>query len=279
MTSQLDLSKIYTRTRMTRRLAIPPSMLTSNIEENLFNILRKEVEGKVVAEGFVEEGSVEIKDHGPFETEVIRFNGFARVNVTFVANVCNPTKDDEIDCEVKRFNQFGIMAIAGPLNIVIQGSKKKIQLGQILKVRVISRKLRLNDNQIDVYSQLASEGSSEEVEETDEVKEADDSGVKGGEDLVDINSDDEEDEGSDEEINSEAVPEEVNQDEQDEQDGGYSLDYNIKDEEDDGDYEGGGTDEEQEAEREHMSDEDGDEDEDGEEDEEENGDVPSEIGE
>jgi DNA-directed RNA polymerase subunit E'/Rpb7 len=214
-------------------------MLTNKIEENILAVLRKEVEDKVTPEGYVEKGSVEIKDHGPLMTEVIRFRGYARVDVTFVANVCNPTKGDILECQVKRFNQFGIMGTAGPLNIVILESDKQVHVGQILEVRVVTRKLLLNDNQINVYSRLTSSKTEEdEVEIPDEELPTDNE----KEDLTETDEEDlDETEPEDEDIptdNEKDVEEEEDDGtDKEAQDGGYNLQYNVKDEEADGDYE------------------------------------------
>lgn len=158
MTSQLDLSKIYTRTKMKRIVAIPASELNTMFDENLLNTLRTNVEGKCNREGYIEKGSVEITNHGTLDTEVIRYRGDVRVKVNFTAKVVNPVKGDVIECKVKRFNQFGIMASAGPLNIVIPFENKQkntnFNIGQILKVEIVESDIVLNQNQIDVYAKF-----------------------------------------------------------------------------------------------------------------------------
>lgn len=236
----MDLSSIYDKTRMTRILAIRPSMLTSDIENNILSVLRKDVEDKVVPEGYVEKGSVEIKNHGPLMTEVIRFNGYTRVDVTFTANVCNPTKGDILECEVKRFNQFGIRAVAGPLNIVILEKKGfQVSAGQILKVRVVARQLLLNNNQINVVAQLLDTEEislpDEEIPLNDEDLESDIEIISDDHDIQEDGDegDDEEDEDEDEDEND---LETQTDDEKEAQEGGYNLAYNVKDEENDGDF-------------------------------------------
>jgi DNA-directed RNA polymerase subunit E'/Rpb7 len=158
MTSQLDLSKIYTRTKMKRIVAMPASELNTMFDENLLNTLRTNVEGKCNREGYIEKGSVEITNHGTLDTEVIRYRGDVRVKVNFTAKVVNPVKGDVIECKVKRFNQFGIMASAGPLNIVIPFENKQkntnFNIGQILKVEIVESDIVLNQNQIDVYAKF-----------------------------------------------------------------------------------------------------------------------------
>ena len=158
MTYQLDLSKIYTKTKMKRIVAIPASELNTMFDENLLNTLRTNVEGKCNREGYIEKGSVEIINHGTLNTEVIRYRGDVRVKVNFTAKVVNPVKGDIIECKIKRFNQFGIMASAGPLNIVIPFENKEkninFNIGQILKVEIVESDIVLNQNQIDVYARF-----------------------------------------------------------------------------------------------------------------------------
>lgn len=158
MNSQFDLSNIYTRTKMNRIVAIRASELNRNFDENLLNTLRTNVEGKCNREGYIEKGSVEIINHGTLDTEVIRYRGDVRVKVNFTAKVVNPVKGDVIECKVKRFNQFGIMASAGPLNIVIPFENKQKNnnfiIGQILKVEIVESEIVLNQTQIDVYAKF-----------------------------------------------------------------------------------------------------------------------------
>ena len=155
MTSQLDLSKLYTRSKMKRTIAVPSSELTTKFDENLIIKLRNEVEGKCNREGYIEKGSIEIIDHGTLDTEVIRYRGDVRVRVTFTGKVVNPVFGEIVECQVRRFNDFGIMATAGPLNIVIPFSDRKevtFNVGQILRVKVVETTLVLNDDHIDVYA-------------------------------------------------------------------------------------------------------------------------------
>jgi len=158
MTSQLDISNLYTRTKMKRTVTIPASELTTNFDDNLLIKLRNDVEGKCNREGYIEKGSVEIIDHGTLDTEVIRYKGDVRVKVTFTGKVVNPVFGEIIECKVRRFNDFGLMAYAGPLNIVIPFGDKKnkksgsLNVGQNLKVKVVESTIILNDNHIDVYA-------------------------------------------------------------------------------------------------------------------------------
>jgi DNA-directed RNA polymerase subunit E'/Rpb7 len=145
---------IYTTLKMERIIALNPSDINTNFKQNLLNTLRNEVEGKCNKEGYIEKGSVEITDNGNLYTEVIRYRGHVRVKVIFIGRVVNPTKDDIIECKIKRYNQFGIMAISGPLNIVIPFDDKhkntNFNIGQSLKVRIVESELILNSNQINV---------------------------------------------------------------------------------------------------------------------------------
>jgi len=155
MTSQLDITNIYTRTKMKRIVTIPASELTTKFDENLLLKLRNEVEGKCNKEGYIEKGSVKIINHGTLDTTVIRYKGDVSIPVEFTGKVVNPVIGEVIECQVRRFNDFGLMAAAGPLNIVVPFGNKKstgFNVGQKLKVKVIKSDIILNDNHIDVYA-------------------------------------------------------------------------------------------------------------------------------
>ena len=212
MNLQFDISKIYTRTKMKRIVAIKPSDLNTEFDKNLLNTLRTNVEGKCNREGYIEKGSVEIINHGTLDTEVIRYKGDVRVKVNFSAKVVNPVKGDIIECKVKRFNQFGIMAYAGPLNIVIPFENKQkntnFNIGQILKVEIVESDIVLNQTQIDVYAKLYDKKISKSnkitnqkqvlipkkitglvEDESDEIDEGDDEIDEGDDDNIDNESD------------------------------------------------------------------------------------------
>ena len=152
---------IYTTLKMERIIAINPSEINTEFKQNLLNILRNEVEGKCNKEGYIEKGSVDINNYGNLYTEVIRYRGDIRIKVIFTAKVVNPTKDDIIECKIKRYNQFGIMAISGPLNIVIPFDDKNkdnnYTIGQSLIVKIIESELILNSNQINVCATFIDE--------------------------------------------------------------------------------------------------------------------------
>ena len=206
MTSQLDISKLYTRTKMKRVIAVSSSELTNRFDENLMVKLRNEVEGKCNREGYIEKGSIEIIDHGTLDTEVIRYKGDVRVKVTFTGKVVNPIFGEIIECQIRRYNDFGIMANAGPLHIVIPFGDKKdttFNIGQKIKVKVVESTLVLNDDHIDVYATFHDENSEIKNKPVEE-------------DIIDTPNDDEaEDIESDEEEDIEETGNEV-EDEYDE---------------------------------------------------------------
>ena len=233
MTSHLDLSKLYTRSKMTRTIAVPSSDLTTRFDENLIMKLRNEVEGKCNREGYVEKGSIELIDHGTLDTEVIRFRGDVRVKVTFTGKVVNPVSGEIIECQVHRFNDFGIMATAGPLNIVIPfGDKKDVtcNVGQILKVKVVESTLVLNDDHIDVYATFCDEKTNRKTS-IDKSLDDDILDSELDEEANDIESD--EDKEDIEETGNELEEEEANDIESDENEQDDDSDQDDENEQDD----------------------------------------------
>lgn len=213
MESPLDISNIYTRTKMKRIVTIPASELTTLFNENLFLKLRNEVEGKCNKEGYIEKGSVEIINHGTLNTTVIQYKGNVRVSVEFTGKVVNPVVGEVIECQVRRFNDFGLMAFAGPLNIVIPFGNKKstgFNIGQKLKVKVVKSNIILNDNHINVYAILYDENEYSKgnklIVDDDLIShvsdEEDAEEVESGNEIGDIQDEEEEDEKSESEDNS-----------------------------------------------------------------------------
>ena len=156
MNSETDIFNNYVILKMSRILTINANELNTNFNNNLLNILKNEV-GGCKNEGYIDKESVKIINIGKLFTEVIRYRGSVRVKVDFTANVLNPLKDDIIQCKIKRKNQFGLMAIAGPINIVIpldniNVDESKINIGETVKVKVVKSEIILNSNEINIFA-------------------------------------------------------------------------------------------------------------------------------
>jgi hypothetical protein len=263
-TERLDISKIYSPARLSRILALKPDKLDADYKSHIVELLR-DFEGKCNPEGFIKPGSVKNVEHDQLFTESDRFRGYTRIPVTFTADVCYPTHGDIINCQVKHFNQFGIMAVAGPLNIVVIPSKDT-DVGdqmreQILSVEVVSTRFHPDDTQIEVYAKIPGDlpevaDNEEQVggeeTETSSESEASESEESSAEHSTSSDRDSDKEpktEESEESEDSEASDEEDEEDEEDEgaeeteteegKEKKTSIVVNFDQEDDDGDKDGG----------------------------------------
>tara|TARA_B000000557_G_scaffold231014_1_gene204104 strand:- start:5876 stop:6568 length:693 start_codon:yes stop_codon:yes gene_type:complete len=155
--------EIYTSSLLSRRLAIPMKNVGENLKDVMETILRKDVEGKCVQEGFIKPNSCKILTYSSGElkaTNVI-------FEVVFECQVCCPVEGMLINCVAKNITKAGIKAEVvvddslSPVVIFIARDHhfesktfSKIKENDTLKVRVIGQRYELNDNYISIIAEL-----------------------------------------------------------------------------------------------------------------------------
>jgi DNA-directed RNA polymerase subunit E'/Rpb7 len=239
-------------------ISIHPNQLNTMIEQNILNLLKNEFEDKVISEGHIKKNSIILKSYGDLRTEVDKFQGHVRCLVHYSASICNPTENDIIQCQIAEFNSFAILAVAGPLTIIIQDdsiSNQSYKIGQILTVKVINTQLLIKNNQIHVVASLVNTNQTgglnphsknrlfdteqntqhikENENETENETENDDEDDEDDDDEDDEDDDDEDDEDEEDDESSEADKsdnaeenEEEQEDDQDKPDDKQELEEN-----------------------------------------------------
>ena len=155
--------EIYTSSLLSRRLAIPMRNIGENLKDVMEIILRKDVEGKCVQEGFIKPKSCKILTYSSGElkaTSVI-------FEVVFECMVCCPVEGMLVNCTAKNITKAGIKAEVdvddntSPVIIFIARDHhfesktfSKIKENDKLKVRVIGQRYELNDNYISIIAEL-----------------------------------------------------------------------------------------------------------------------------
>ena len=161
------MNKIYTDILLRRRVIIKPKLLNSELHNNILGVLKKEIEGKCVEEGYIQPDSIQIIKRTIGMMLTNGFEGEITYDVLYSANVCNPYQNNVLSCTIKSINKLGLLGISGPLMIIIpkqyhesKNPFKNLTIGQNVNISVIDKKFNLYDKNISVVAKLHTNDSS-----------------------------------------------------------------------------------------------------------------------
>ncbi len=160
----LSANDIYFHTQIKRRISLNPRYLDENFDQFIKKIVKNNLEGKCIKEGYVVKDSVEIIKRSMGNLNNNQFNGNILFDLIIGAKLCNIPVNSVIKVKVKKMNSMCILAEMGPLVIIvnkdIHQSKepfKNIKVGNEIELLVIGKTYDLNKNHIDVFGKLNSE--------------------------------------------------------------------------------------------------------------------------
>lgn len=155
---------IYAPAVITKTLEVPITNVGRQIEATLETMLKNQIEGKCIVEGFVKPESVKVIQHssGNVNGSSIYFE------VVFECEICCPVEGMVVSCIVQNNTKAGIRAETSesrsPMVIFVSrdhhyhvDSFSEIGPGQEIQVRVIGQRFELNDTQVSVIAELVLE--------------------------------------------------------------------------------------------------------------------------
>jgi len=161
-----QISSLYNTTRIRRKLCIPFSDITdfNCIEAHLMNVVSNQMDGRCIAEGFIEPGSCKLRSYstGTFAAGNIRFD------LEIECMMCCPKEGTVMNCIAKTVTQAGIRAhaLSEPSPVVIYISREMhnstvnhlsidtIKPSDMIQVRVVGRRFELNDKHVSIIGEL-----------------------------------------------------------------------------------------------------------------------------
>lgn len=168
---------IYFHSLIKRRINLRPQFLDENLNSNIENILKNEVEGKCIKEGYIVPNTVEIKKRTIGNLCSSQFTGNIIYEITYSAKICNIPLNSVIKAKVKKMNENGILAVLGPLMIIIprefhqnKDAFKTITIGDEIDILVCNKNFDLGSKEITVFGKLNSESKRKIVLKTRKVK-------------------------------------------------------------------------------------------------------------
>ncbi len=162
--SSLTKNDIYFYTQIKKRVSLNPRYLDENFPAYIEKIVKNNVEGKCIKEGYVVPNTVIILKRSIGNMNNNQFNGNITFDITIGAKVCNIPVNSVIKASVKKINKLGILAELGPLMIIVpkeihqdKEPFSKINIGDEIDLLVIGKTFHLNSNIISIYAKLNSE--------------------------------------------------------------------------------------------------------------------------
>jgi len=141
---------------ISRRVSLPANQTSSNINANILNALRKQIEGRNISAGYVKSVN-KIINRKNGKINIDKLNGQTDYDILVEVSVISIKVDDIIyDCEVKFINNKNIFLVNDFININIQENYLpsfligKIKQGDKLNIRVLGVNCPLGNDMVEV---------------------------------------------------------------------------------------------------------------------------------
>ena len=163
------------------RISVEPYHMNSNIENNMTDIVKENVEKKCNEVGYVDTVYRILKySEGIMPPE--NLNGCAIYDITYHCKICIPIEKTIIVGIIKVISQELIVATNGPLmifipkenidtnawdipdNYVNKKTKKKLMIDDYIKIQIMAKRINQNDIQIKIIGYLIDIASPEDVD-------------------------------------------------------------------------------------------------------------------
>lgn len=225
------------------KVKIKPSEIGNRIDDILTNILKQKFEGKCSYHGYIKPNSIILEEYSDGYVQTFTLNGDVIYNVKFSADICNPSIGTIIPAKVINKNKFGLLCESidneNILEIVIArsmiNSENEISLDDIdinekINIEIMGKRYELNDRKISIVGKVVNKTTGFEVVgggisniKISSLKLQDsvfdhqdiDQDLDIDEKIVDINSDEENEENEDDDENEDDEIEEVEENNKD----------------------------------------------------------------
>lgn len=177
----MALINLYLNTQLDEKVVLSPNQLNNNLNENIFNNLKKKVEGKTGEHGIIVKVNKLINyDYGMIEKA--NFSGSVIYKVNYDCLLCSPIKNLEIICQINNFVKGLIVTSNGPIIAVVQTNNINSQIFSVnnndfiitksniplkkkdfIKISIISYKVNLGEPNITCLGKLLDIASSNEI--------------------------------------------------------------------------------------------------------------------
>tara|TARA_A100001011_G_C14018291_1_gene718331 strand:- start:65 stop:718 length:654 start_codon:yes stop_codon:yes gene_type:complete len=178
--TKINLVSPYRNITQSTIIKILPHHMNSDIRNNMKLNLKKKVEKRCNKNGFIDEVH-EITEYNNGIIPSENLSGAAFYNVSYNCRICIPIENSIIIAETKIINSELVMAKNGPIYIFIpkenissniwnigqnfmnKNSKKKLKENNLVKIKILNKRINKNDFQIKCIGKLLDFASDEEI--------------------------------------------------------------------------------------------------------------------
>jgi len=235
------LQNPYSNKILNTRILVPCSKLNSDIYINIKNILKNKYEGNCIKYGYISK-IFKILDYSNNNIDINNLDCSVSYFVKYSARLCYPVENTLIIAKIITMNKQFFVAENGPItnmikynnineskfkldeqrNIIIKKTKKKLDIGNYVKIQILAKKMYNNDNKIGTLSYLIDIPSQNEIDNFYEKKNRTEDVFDTVNISQDINEDTLDDLSDNEIINSSEKEDESEKEEDNDNDSEYS---------------------------------------------------------
>ena len=178
-------SKMFMPIKFNTTIILVPNELTRDFDKTIINKVRSTLENCCSKHGYIKKDTIKIIKRSAGYFKEAHLNGNIAFDISCIAEICNPSQDTIIKCEVKAKNNLGLRAIGmydnmAILEVIIPKITSGIQsdvnidninIGDIVNVKVCGKKFTLYDKMISIIGKIIKDKNDDyeirEVEEDD----------------------------------------------------------------------------------------------------------------
>ena len=162
---------LFVNSIIQREIMVPFTSIGQNIEEILLMLIKREVDGKCVTEGYVKPDTIKLISYSSGRCT----SSYVVFHVTYECLLCSPVEGMVIKVKVANITKAGIRgksrASSSPIDVFIardhniEHSKyNDIQIDDVCSVIIIGYRYEVNDTTISIIADLTEEQKSIQVE-------------------------------------------------------------------------------------------------------------------
>jgi DNA-directed RNA polymerase subunit E'/Rpb7 len=119
---------LFIRSTLFHKINLLPHEIKHDVDAILLEKLKNEVGDRCIKEGYVRKESIELLKRSIGVVDSIHFNGRICFQITYSAEVCNPTEGLKLKGRIADINKMGAIINIKPLSIILPKQQPHIDL-------------------------------------------------------------------------------------------------------------------------------------------------------
>jgi hypothetical protein len=176
-------SKMFMPIKFNTTIILVPNELTRDFDRTIINKVKNTLENCCSKHGYIKKDTIKIIKRSAGYFKESHLNGNVAFDISCIAEICNPSQDSVIKCEIIANNNLGLRAIGmyedmAILEVCIPKITSGIQsevnidninIGDIVNVQVCGKKFTLYDKMISIIGKIIKDKDDViEIKEVDE---------------------------------------------------------------------------------------------------------------